>query len=154
MPHLKSLRRGSFDPSELIIGGAIAREFVRISGSVLAADSPRGMYLLLETFYELGIDKLITEYFGERPALSAEKTTLRKVVPGIEPGGWHQDGQFLGTSIRSLEVWIALSDCAVDAAGLELVPTRRNHIVATGTNGAEHDWCASHALSRLSFQGR
>ena len=30
---------------------------------------------------------------------------------------WHQDGAFLGKGIRALNVWVALTDCGVDAPG-------------------------------------
>lgn len=111
------------------------------------------MYQFLEAFYELKIDRLITDYFGERPALSAEKTTLRRVVPEGHPGGWHQDGSFLGANIRSLNVWFALSQCGTDAPGLELVPTRLNRILPTGTKGAEYDFCVARTIVDAEFPG-
>lgn len=140
-----------FHPSEWI--PEASRQWVRSTGAVLAIDSPRGIYQLIETYYDEGLDRLVTEFFGERPALSAEKTTLRRVAPIPEPAGWHQDGQFLGANIRSLNVWIALSDCGVDAPGLELVPTRLNYIVQTGTAGAPLDWCVSQSHVEKEFAG-
>jgi hypothetical protein len=140
-----------YDPFEGLIDGAIARAFVG-AGGVHAADSPRGLFLLLDTYYELGLDRLATEFLGERPALSAEKTTLRRVQPAPAPADWHQDGQFLGKDIRSLNFWIALSDCGVDAPGLELVATRIDHIVQTGTDGAQFDWVAAHSVVESQFR--
>lgn len=142
-----------YDPSDAVIGGEVSRAFVRLVGSVLVADSPRGLFHLLETFYDIGLDRLVTEYFGERPGLSQEKATLRRVVPEPEPGGWHQDGRFLGTAIRALNVWVALSDCGTEAPGLEVVPKRLHRIVETGTEGAAYDWVASHAMVERQFPG-
>jgi hypothetical protein len=142
-----------FELTNLVKGGEEARKIVYDTGSVLAVDSPRGLYQLLEILYELGMDQLITDYFGERPALSAEKTTLRRVVGSPEPAGWHQDGSFLGSSIRSLNVWIALTDCGVDAPGLELVPTRLRRILPTGTEDAPLNFCVAQSLIDREFPG-
>lgn len=142
-----------FEASDLVIGGEFSRRFVQNQGAVLAADSPRGLFHLLELFYDLEVDRLITEFFGERPALSAEKTTLRRAAPARCVGAWHQDGRFLGAAIRSLNVWVALSDCGVDAPGLELVPKRLQRIVETGTDGAPFDWAASHTVVEQQFSG-
>jgi hypothetical protein len=142
-----------FDPFDRLEGGGYTRGFVRGTGGVLAADSPRGLFQLLDTYYQLGVDRLVTEFLGERPALSAEKTTLRKVFPEPGPAGWHQDGQFLGKDIRSLNIWIALSDCGVDSPGLELVARRLDHIVQTGTDGTFLDWVASDAAVEARFSG-
>jgi len=142
-----------FAASDLVSDGEISRQWVRGTGAVLAADSPRGIYQLLEMFSDLRIDELVTSFFGERPALSVEKTTLRRVAPQREAGGWHQDGQFLGANIRSLNIWIALSDCGTDAPGLELVPTRLEYIVQAGTEGAPYDWCISASQVEREFPG-
>lgn len=142
-----------YDPSASAMVDAIARGFVRASGSVLAVDSPRGLFHLLEMFYGLELDRLVTEFFGERPGLSAEKATLRRVPPEPESGGWHQDGRFLGTAIRSLNVWVALSDCGTGSPGLEVVPKRLHRIVETGTDDATFGWVASHAMVERQFPG-
>ena len=39
--------------------------------------------------------RLLTDYLGERPILSANKCTLRR-VPVEANTDWHQDGAFLG----------------------------------------------------------
>jgi hypothetical protein len=83
---------------------------------------------------------MITAYLGERPVLSVNKCTLRRV--GTEPGNanWHQDGAFLGDGIRSLNVWMSLSHCGVDAPGLDVVPRRFDEVLETGTEGAIFPW--------------
>ena len=47
----------------------------------------------------------------------------RRCAASADRGGaeWHQDGAFLGESIRSLNVWLALTQCGEDAPGLEVV---------------------------------
>jgi hypothetical protein len=131
-----------FDP-EPGISPVDGRGFVR-SGGIWAADSPRLMFDMLETFEDAGVRRIAREYLGERPALSLEKCTLRKAVPdrGHQIPGWHQDGAFLG-EVRALNVWLSLSHCGDEAPGLDLVPRRLDHIVPTGTDGAVFDWVVS-----------
>jgi hypothetical protein len=140
-------------PFEPLIGGKDTRGWVRETGSVLAVESPRALFHLLDVYYDVGVDRVVAELFGERPALSAEKTTLRRVVPAPDHGlGWHQDGRFLGDNIRSLNAWIALSDCGTDAPSLELVPTRLHDFVTTG-DASSLDWCVSQANVDRAFPG-
>ena len=102
----------------------VKRSWVRDAGGVWTADSPRVLADLVDTLEAVGLAPLITAYLGERPVLSVNKCTLRRV--GVEPGNanWHQDGAFLGEGIRSLNVWMSLSHCGVDAPGLDVVPRR------------------------------
>jgi hypothetical protein len=123
----------------------LGRNWVAGSGGVLAADSPRLLFELFETYEGVGLRRVVAEYLGERPVLSANKCTLRR-VPLTANTDWHQDGAFLGRGIRVLNVWIALTDCGVDAPGLDLVPQRLDHIVETGTGGAYFDWAVGSAV--------
>ncbi len=45
-----------------------------------------------------------------------------------------------GTGLRTVNVWLSLSDCGVEAPGLDLVPRRLDEILQTGTEGAWFDW--------------
>ena len=130
-----------FDPGP---GKSVPREWIRDGDGVVAVDSPRALFDLIETFDEVGIRELVSEYLGERPVLLANKWTLRRVPPG--PDGhldWHQDGAFLGADVRTVDVWLSLSNCGVDAPGLDLVSRRFDHIVEVGVNGATMDWTVS-----------
>jgi Phytanoyl-CoA dioxygenase (PhyH) len=118
------------------------RGWVRASGGLWTADSPRMLFELTELVEDTGIAALIEAYFGERPALSANKCTLRR-VPTDTNTNWHQDGAFLGRDVRSLNLWLALSPCGVDAPGLDIVPQRFDEILPTGTEGALFDWSVS-----------
>lgn len=119
------------------VGGR--RQWVRASGALWTADSPRMLAELFEVIDDTGIGALVTEYLGERPVLSANKCTLRR-VPVTSNAGWHQDGAFLGEDVRSLNLWLSLAHCGTDAPGLDVVPRRFDHVLETGTGGAFFDW--------------
>lgn len=114
------------------------RSWVEIGGGLLAVDSPPAFVAIADVFDRIGLRRVIEEFLDEPATISAEKTTLRIAEPG-PPGGWHQDGSFMGET-RALNVWVALSDCGVDAPGLEFVPRRLDGLVETGGegSGAEH----------------
>ncbi len=140
-----------FDPG---IDQPIPREWMRrTGGGVLAVDSPRALFDVIETFEELGVRELLTAYLQEAPRLLGLKTTLRRVEPHGEPD-WHQDGAFMGVDIRSVDIWIALSHCGVDAPGLDIVSRRLDGIVDTGTDGADYDWSVGTGMvDRLAPKG-
>jgi ectoine hydroxylase-related dioxygenase (phytanoyl-CoA dioxygenase family) len=74
--------------------------------------------------------------------LSAKKSTLRKATP-TSPTEWHQDGAFLGTGSRTVNAWVALTPCGIDAPGIDVFPQAFDHIVETGTDAALFDWSVS-----------
>lgn len=121
------------------------RNWVRASGAVWTVDSPRMLFELTELADETGIADLVTDYLGERPALSANKCTLRR-VPVDTATNWHQDGAFLGAEVRTLNLWLALSAVDGDSPGLEIVPRRFDTLLPTGTEGAMFDWSVSPKL--------
>jgi hypothetical protein len=123
------------------------RSFVRRGGGVYTAESPRMLFDVLETFQLLGVTQAIGGYLGERPAISIEKTTLRRASPSIGSADWHQDGAFLGEGVRSVNVWVALTDCGIDAPGLDIVPGRLDQILPRGTHGANFNWSVGHDLA-------
>ena len=122
--------------------------------SILAADSPRMMFEMLEAFGQSGLLELARGYLAEHPAITMQKCTLRRAIPVNEAGykGWHQDGRFLG-DVRALNVWLSLSHCGDDAPGLDLVPRRLDHIVPTGTEGAVLEWVVSPAKAEEAADG-
>lgn len=132
--------------------GIVERPWAREGGGVLAADSPRILFDLLNTLESTSVPDLLSAHFGERPALSVRKTTLREVPPDARTS-WHQDGAFLGEGIRTVNVWVALSPCGVDAASLDVVPRRLDYIVPTGTDGAVFDWSVSDMSAELAADG-
>jgi hypothetical protein len=128
--------------------------WLRTVGGVLSADSPRGLYELIETFEEVGLSQLIAAHFRERPVLSATKGTLRRGSPRDPKVGWHQDGAFLGEDLRAVNAWLSLSHCGRDAPGLDLVPRRLDHIVETGTEGADFSWTVAPDMVEQVCEGR
>jgi hypothetical protein len=114
---------------EYRVGGR--RGWVRASGALWTADSPRMLFELLQVVDETGIGALVEAYLGERPALSANKCTLRR-VPVDTNTNWHQDGAFLG---------------------LDLVPRRLDEVLPTGTDGALFDWSVSPTLVAEAANG-
>jgi hypothetical protein len=106
------------------------RHAVQEGGGVLAVDSPRVAFETFETFERAGLRELVADYLNEPPAISANKTTLRKATPDVG-GAWHQDGKFLG-DVNSLNLWVSLSHCGDTAPGMDLVPRRLDHIVDAG----------------------
>lgn len=131
------------------VKGSGGRAFVA-DGGVYAGDSPRGLSALIAAYHDEGIGELVTEYFGESPALSFEKTALRRVDPA-PCTSWHQDGAFLGgAGIRSLNLWVALSRCGRSSPGLEIIPRRVEHIVR---RGGMFEWDIADATLAHEFPG-
>jgi hypothetical protein len=91
---------------------------------VSVADSPRSMDRLAHAYRDAGC-RLIAEYLGERPMMAGDKWTLRRISPDAL-GDWHQDGHFLGSEVRVVNVWTALTRCGpgTQAIGLPVVPRR------------------------------
>ena len=120
-PWFEPFRASDTYPAEMRHKVAQGRKWVRMADGVWGADSPRMMFNLLETLDEAGLGEVVTGYLGERPAMTVDKCTLRRV--GTRPStDWHQDGSFLGSGIRTVNVWLCLSECGRDAPGLDVVP--------------------------------
>ena len=114
-------------------------------GGVLAVDSPRLFFEMVEGFRAAGLETLIQEYLGEDPAISAEKCTLRKAMPEVG-GAWHQDGRFLG-DVRSLNVWLSLSRCGDVAPSMDVVPRRLDDYAPAGTEGTVLNYQVAQAVA-------
>ena len=93
--------------------------------AVHVADSPRALFQVVDALEGSGVFEVVSEYLGERAALSVQKTMLRRVPPEARPA-WHQDGSFMGAQTRAVNVWVALSSCGegTDAPGLAILPRR------------------------------
>lgn len=117
-----------------------AGRFFASADGVWAADCPLGFEVLSQAFDRAGVPAAIDHSLGEPAFLSVGKTTLRRVAPNSPPDGWHQDGAFLGEAIRTVNCWIALTDCGDDSPGLDIVPVRAPGLFERGTRGTFFDW--------------
>jgi hypothetical protein len=132
-------------------GGVDGRWWIKEGGGLLGADSPRLTFRYLEALRGGGIDRLVTAYLGEPVVTSVHKTTMRKAEPPVS-GAWHQDGRFMGP-VRALNLWLSLSRCGDEAPGLDIVPTRLDDYVATGTEDAALDWVISEEQAQRAAAG-
>ena len=127
------------------------RGWVEEGDGVQTTDSPRIFFELTELFERHGLTGLIGGFLGERPAMSVKKSTLRRVHPNAG-SDWHQDGLFLGENIRSVNVWLGLTDCGQDAPGLELVGRRIPYVLQSGSHGPIFDWAVGPGLVEMLAQ--
>lgn len=120
-------------------------------GGLWPADAPAAATVMFDAFERAGLLALAEGYLGERPAISVNKSLLRRVDPpapdeGPRASAWHQDGAFLGP-VRALNVWVALSHCGDVAPGMDVVARRLDGIAPAGTEGAVFDWSVSQAVA-------
>jgi hypothetical protein len=129
--------------------GSLGGEKYTESGSAWSADSPRAAFEQIEFYKQIGLPQILREYFNEDAVLSVKKWVLRRVKPNNgNKAGWHQDGRFLGAGIRTVNMWVSLSDCGGDAAapGMDIVAGPDKTIYETGTHGAVFDWTVGQGL--------
>lgn len=118
----------------------LSRQIATLSDyGALLVDSPNFTDVYLPQLRSRGLTDVVAEYLGAPAMLSAEKSVVRR-VPAATGTNWHQDGAFLGQEVSALNLWVALSDCGTDAPGLDLVAARPDHILPTGSDGADFDW--------------
>jgi hypothetical protein len=129
------------------------RPWNRGTGGVFAADCPTLLDDVVQLYERYGLIAAIGGYLGERPVVSVGKTVLRRVDP-TNAGDFHQDGAFLGKDVRTINVWIALSDCGVDSPGLEVVDRRLPGIVAPGTGDAYFEWSVGRGVAKQANDGK
>ena len=115
------------------------------TGSVWTFLSPTVSHQLLEIFQKAKLKNFLRNYFGGKPCVSFNKSVLRRMDPIQSPADWHQDGAFMTTAIKSINLWVALSDCGpeTDSPGMDFIPKRFDEIVKTGQEDARFDWSVS-----------
>jgi len=118
------------------------RAFAQRAGSVLSVDSPRTLSRIIDALHAVGVGELLNEYFGERPVLSAKKSTLRS-ASNASMTEWHQDGAFLGPGTQAVNTWVALTPCGSDAPGIDVFACPFDEIVGLGADDALFDWSVS-----------
>jgi len=124
-----------FRPVQKTVGQRGKPHLIRV------VDAPRVLADALDTYRRLGLIDLIGDYFGEPPVFTANKSVLRYLeVPPAVFTDFHQDGRFMGTDVRALNVWVTLTDCGTDAPSLDLIPRREQDIAPTGNGTSGFDW--------------
>lgn len=119
-----------------------SRGFHAASGSVMCVESAGVCEGLLGLYEDLGLPPILRQFFGDDYCLSALKWVLRRSKLPVSPFGWHQDGAFMGSDIRSVNMWMSLSDCGADSAapGLDIVARNLKSVVKAGDAGAAFNW--------------
>jgi hypothetical protein len=97
---------------------------------VLVVDSPRALFEIAEVFGEIGIDRLVGDYLGDRPVMAENKWVLWRMDSQMGAGPWHQEISVLGDGpFRTLNVWLTLSACGENAPGFQFLPQRMDSII-------------------------
>jgi hypothetical protein len=101
---------------------------------VCAMDSPRTMFEVVDAFETAGVGDIVRRYLGTRPVLTAGKWALRR-MPKRKLAGWHQEGNvFPHMPLRTMNVWLTLTECGEDSPSLDVVP-RREPVIHEVENG-------------------
>lgn len=113
----------------------------RSYGSILLGCTTMAAGVVADILEDLVVMPHLTAYFGARPMLALNAGSVRMAdVTSEKPCLFHQDGTFLGgLTARTLNTWIALDDCGVDAPGIEVIPYRTDELLPAGKN-VEMDW--------------
>lgn len=134
------------EPGPSQFGKALNTKSSPMTGAIWAAHSPRVATKLLEYYRQVRIPEILNEYFGEPAQLSIRKWALRCVeAEPTKKSAWHQDGQFLGDDIRTVNLWMTLDECGgeADAPGLEMLSGKNEVLYESGTEGARFGWSVS-----------
>jgi hypothetical protein len=115
-------------------GPVDCRGWIKTGSGVLAVDSPKLACEMVDLFRVARVLELAHGYLGEPAICSVHKSTLRKQGASVG-GAWHQDGAFMGP-VRALNLWLSLSRCGDESPGLDILPTRLEEYLPTGTEDA------------------
>ena len=89
------------------------------------------MFDVCEALELAGVRTLVTNYFGQRPAMTVSKSALRRLPSMEETLSYHQDiAAFRSQGARAINFWVSLSECGEDSPGIEILPLRVDHAVA------------------------
>jgi hypothetical protein len=123
-------------------------------GYIRTVDAPRALCDLVDLFASTGIQRAVTDYFSERPAMIAGKWALRRTSSGKIGTDFHQDGAFLGKGIRTVNCWITLSDCGPGTGrpAIDVIPRRFPGIIESH-EGAAFPWSVTESAARDAANG-
>ena len=97
---------------------------------VFLADSPRAMFEVAEAYRQVGIDRLVSEYLGDRPIMIEKKWLLWRMDRKADVFQFHQEASVFNSGpdgmphpdgtdpapLRAVNLWIALSPLRIDIA--------------------------------------
>jgi len=133
---------------------AVIRKFLSDVGGAMCMESPGVAEVLLDLYDSMGLKQILTEYLEEAPCVSVKKWVLRRTKLPISEDGWHQDGAFMGTDIKSLNMWLTLTHCGAqtEAPGLDIVPGRTQEII--NAEGAAFEWSSGPEAVEAALGGK
>jgi hypothetical protein len=100
------------------------------SSKVLVVDSPRALFEVTEAFREAQLDRVVTDYLGDRPVMAENKWALRRMSWTDDKAPWHQEASvFDSGALRTVNVWLALSESGRNAPGFQFIPRRIDSII-------------------------
>jgi hypothetical protein len=75
--------------------------------------------------------------------VETKKATENAPVTAID---FHLDGAFMGADVKTLNIWLALSECGENAPGLDVVPRRIDSVVTH--DDALTDWTVTDGVAQ------
>ncbi|MFY7960156.1 MAG: hypothetical protein ACOVVK_08785 [Elsteraceae bacterium] len=111
-------------------------------GSLVLGYCPFAMGVVSTVLSRNPIKACVEAHFGQAIGLSLNSSSVRlSEVSNDVRRVFHQDGSFLGgEDTETINCWIALDDCGVDAPGLEVFPQRIDELLPVGGPGAVTSW--------------
>lgn len=119
---------------------AIAR--FRQFGSIPLTRCPQASSVVATTLSESPLRPALEHYFGTQVGLSLTASSVRlSERANLTRRVFHQDGNFLGgIATQTINCWIALDPCGVDAPAMEVYPHRVPELMQAGDNDAIVPW--------------
>lgn len=111
-------------------------------GSLLLGYCPYAVGVVSTILSQNPIKACVEDYFGQPIGLSLNASSIRLSETSSDVRRvFHQDGSFLGgVDTETINCWVALDDCGVDAPGLEVFPQRIDDLLPAGEPGAVTGW--------------
>jgi hypothetical protein len=128
-------------PEAFLKDRSLLRTF-RDYGGLLLSSCPLAATSVVAMLSRSPVRTYIEDYFGAPIGLSANSSSVRlsersSTVRRV----FHQDGNFLGgKDTETINCWIALDPCGVDAPSMEVFPQRVDHLMPVGEAGATTPW--------------
>lgn len=146
---MAAIKTGGQPPSDVTVitadgfgkSRAELAEFRRF-GSLVLGFCPYAVGVVSTVLSKSPVKACVEAYFGQPIGLSLNSSSVRlSEVSNDVRRVFHQDGSFLGgADTETINCWIALDECGVEAPGLEVFPQRLNELLPVGGPGAVTSW--------------